>query len=304
MIVSRRGFLRAGGALALAGCAPGLGRREGRGPIVDAHVHCFAGPNDPRFPYHERAPYRPDAAAPPERLLALMDAAGVDYAVVVHPEPYQDDHRYLEHVLDVGRGRLKGTCLFFADRLGAIEGLRALVRRRPEVAAVRIHAYAPERLPPFGRPELREFWRAAADRGLAVQLHFEPRYAEGFEPYLREFPDVAVIVDHLGRPLQGTPAEHERVVRWSERARTWVKLSSLTPPTQDPHRDLEPFARRLAAAYGAGRLMYGGGFDARATAESYRAERERARALVAHLSAAEQAAVLGGTAARLFGFPG
>lgn len=273
-------------------------------PVVDAHVHCFAGPDDPHFPYHERAPYRPDAAAPPERLLALMDAAGVDYAVVVHPEPYQDDPRYLEHVLDVGRGRLKGTCLFFADRPGAIEGMRALVRRRPEVAAVRIHAYAPERLPPFGRPELREFWRAAADLGLAVQLHFEPRYAEGFEPYLREFPDVAVIVDHLGRPLQGTPAEHERVVRWSERARTWVKLSSLTPPTQYPHRDLGPFARRLAAAYGAGRLMYGGGFDARATAESYRAERERARALVAHLSAAEQAAVLGGTAARLFGFPG
>ena len=40
----------------------------------------------------------------------------MDYAVVVHPEPYQDDHRYLEHCLDVGRGKLKGTCLFFADR--------------------------------------------------------------------------------------------------------------------------------------------------------------------------------------------
>jgi L-fuconolactonase len=91
-------------------------------------------------------------------------------------------------------------------------------------------------------------------------------------------------------------------VRWSERERTWIKLSSLAPPTQYPHRDLGPVVRRVAAAYGAGRLLWGGGFDARATAESYRAARERARALVAHLSAAEQAEVLGGTAAKLFGF--
>ena len=43
-------------------------------------------------------------------------------------------------------------------------------------------------------------------------------------------------------------------------------------------------------------------FDAEATPESYRAARERARALIAHLSAEGQARVLGGTAARLFGF--
>src|SRR5258707_983442 len=82
--------------------------------------------------------------------------AGVDFAVVVHPEPYQDDHDYLEHCLEVGQGKLKGTCLFFAGRSGSLDRMAALVKRCPGVVAARIHAYAPERLPPFGKPELRE----------------------------------------------------------------------------------------------------------------------------------------------------
>jgi predicted TIM-barrel fold metal-dependent hydrolase len=60
--------------------------------------------------------------------------------------------------------------------------------------------------------------------------------------------------------------------------------------------------RQLADAYGADRLVYGGGFGAAATAASYRAARERVRALVAHLAAADQAKVLGGNAAALFKF--
>ena len=52
------------------------------------------------------------------------------------------------------------------------------------------------------------------------------------------------------------------------------------------------------------RLIYGGGFSAEATAESYRATRERTRSFIAHLSEADQAKVLGGTAARLYGLVG
>src|SRR5579872_1268156 len=143
-ILSRRALLA--GSMAGLGWAalPGAHGRAAapkKVPIVDAHLHCFAGTGDRRFPYHERAPYRPEAAATPEQLLKCMDGAGVDYAIVVHPEPYQDDHRYLEHCLAVGKGRLKGTCLFFADRPGSVARMPALVKKWP-IVAVRIHAYA------------------------------------------------------------------------------------------------------------------------------------------------------------------
>ena len=93
--------------LASVGSAPGDAPAR-RPPVIDTHVHCFAGPDDPRFPYHPDGPYRPGEPAPPEHLLRCMAEAGVDHAVVVHPEPYQDDHRYLEHCLDVGQGQAQG----------------------------------------------------------------------------------------------------------------------------------------------------------------------------------------------------
>ena len=269
--------------------------------IVDTHVHCFAAPDDARFPFHLRAPYRPTAAATPEQLLACMDGAGVARAIIVHPEPYHDDHRYLEHCLAVGAGRFKGTCLFFAEDPAAPAALTALAKRAPLIAA-RIHAYAPGRLPPFGKPELRALWRAAADAGLAMQIHFEPRYAPGFVPLIDEFRSTTVIIDHLGRPLQGTLDEHEVVVRWADKPNTIVKLSALSDVSQYPHRDLSPAIRALTGAYGAGRMMWGGTFSATSTPMSFRADQERARGYLTHLNRADQDLIMGGTAARLFGF--
>jgi len=301
---TRREFLRAAAlaaAVPLAAQATACAAADRDVPIVDTHLHCFAGDKDPLFPYHAQAPYRPAEAATPEQLLKCMDGAGVSFAIVVHPEPYQDDHRYLEHCLKVGGKRLKGTCLFFADRPGSLEKMTALAKRVPLVAA-RVHAYAPDRQPPFGKPELRALWKATSDLGLAVQLHFEPRYAAGFEPLIKEFPDTMVIIDHLGRPLQGTPEEHAVVIGWSKHKNTILKISSLAESTSYPHRDLAPVVKQLAEAYGPDRLIYGGGFGAGATADSYLAYHQKVRAHLTHLSAADQAKVLGGNAARLFGF--
>ncbi|QDU97124.1 amidohydrolase family protein [Lignipirellula cremea] len=301
---TRRTLLQAaaGWGIALT-AAPSVIAATGRQapPRVDTHLHCFAGLKDPRFPYHQRAPYRPAEEATPESLLACMEGAEVAFAVVVHPEPYQDDHRYLLHCLEVGKGRLKGVVLLFADRPGSLDQMPRLAANG-NVAAVRVHAYAPDRLPPFGQPELKRLWSMATELGLAVQIHFEPRYAPGFEPLLKEFPDTRVIIDHLGRPFQGTPQEHAVVVRWSQFPQTVMKLSAIPEPRSYPHREIGPIIRQLADAYGPDRMMFGGGFGAGATPESYRQAFERGQSYLDHLSAADQAKILGGTAARFFGF--
>jgi predicted TIM-barrel fold metal-dependent hydrolase len=298
MTPTRREFLGATAALPftsrLTGAADGV-------PVVDTHLHCFAGTTDKRFFYHKDAPYTPEDPATPEHLLECMDGAGVDFAVVVHPEPYQDDHAYLEYCLHVGKSRLKGTCLFFADRANSVKRMTELANKLPLVAA-RIHAYNPDRLPPFGKPELRTFWKAVGDLGLAVQLHFEPRWAPGFEPLIREFKDVRVLVDHLGRPFQGTDEEHLVVRKWSRYGNVVMKLSAVPSRSVFPHRDPQPVIRQLVEAFGPDRLMYGGGYSASATGASYRKERERVAGFLGMLSEADRAKVLGGTAAKLFGF--
>ena len=153
--LTRRYFVQVATAasLSLAGRMASLALPK-PAPIIDTHLHCFAGTKDPRFAYHPKAPYRPEPAATPEHLLKCMEGAGVSHAIVVHPEPYQDDHRYLEYCLEVGKGRLKGTCLVFADQPASVAQLPKLAKRG-DIVAVRVHAYAPDRLPPFGKPELR-----------------------------------------------------------------------------------------------------------------------------------------------------
>jgi predicted TIM-barrel fold metal-dependent hydrolase len=307
LIPSRRDFLKTTG-LATAGLCviPGVAAAGDAKaiPVIDTHLHCFAGKQNKQFPYHARAPYRPEVAATPEHLLQCMDGAGVDYAVVVHPEPYQDDHRYLEHCLDVGKNRLKGTCLFFCDRPGSLDKMAGLVKRQPgRIIAARLHAYAPRRLPPFDRPELiRKLWKTAADLGLAMQLHFEPRYAAALEAYIKEFLKTTVIIDHLGRPFQGTPKEHAVVVRWARFKNTIMKIASLPAQDRYPHRKIGPVIKQLTDAYGAERMIYGGGFNAQATPVSYRNYREKVAGLLAHLSAGDLVKILGGTAARVYGF--
>lgn len=292
-MLTRRAFVASAFALPLA--ARGA---EPKPPVVDTHLHCFAG-KEAKFPYHKDAPYQPADAATPEHLLKCMADGGVDYAIVVHPEPYQDDHRYLEHCLTVGKGKLKGTCLFFAGRDGSLDNLKALAKKVPLVAG-RIHAYNPERLPPFGKPELTALWKAISELGLAVQLHFEPKYADGFTPLIKEFKDTRVLIDHLGRPFQGTEKEYATVLAWAKLPNVVMKLSSVPDAKAYPHRDPQPVVKQLTEAFGADRLMFGGGYSDKATAKSLIAERERVAALLAHLSAADRAKVFGGTAATLF----
>ena len=66
---NRRQFLSAGAAVAVTSAVgPGSLAAVSTTRLVDTHLHCFAG-MDSRFPYHQRAPYRPDVAARPEQLL-------------------------------------------------------------------------------------------------------------------------------------------------------------------------------------------------------------------------------------------
>jgi len=69
-------------------------------------------------------------------------------------------------------------------------------------------------------------------------------------------------------------------------------------------------AMKLADRFGVGvvavdnafHYLWGGGFEANSTPESYLAGREKALGYLSHLSMADQAKVAGGTAARLFKF--
>lgn len=272
---------------------------------VESHLHLF---EPARFPYHPTATYRPPAE-PLVPYLTFAAAHRVRHAVIVHPEPYQDDHRYLEYCFanEKPAGFFKGTCLF--DPLdGATPGkLRELTRRWPKrIVALRIHAVnapgeafltsGPIKNRDLADPAMRRTWGACADLGLAVQMHFVPHHSRAIAALAKQVP-VNVILDHLGRA--GVEAGgFDEVVRLAELPRATLKFSGLgySSKQKHPFADLELPLARLVKAFGTGRMVQGG------LGPTAKLHREAIEVLNRYIPEPDRAAVRYGNAMKLYGF--
>ena len=265
--------------------------------IVEWNAHMFSSDAE-RYPFHLRAAYIPDAAGlaadPLADYLARMDQLGIDRAVLVHPEPYGDDHRLLLDCLAREPERLRGACLFYPNDPAAPAKLAALARREPRIVALRFHAHRGKELylGSFADEGVRALWRRAAELGLIVELHIGPNYAAQAAEAITAFPDLPVLIDHLGEPQFGSSAEYADVLGLARFPNVYMKLSGFDYISSEAplYLDAKPFTRRLADAFGPERLVWGGGTPAIVDAQ------------LDHFSAPERAKVKGGTLARLLGF--
>ncbi|MCC6860096.1 MAG: amidohydrolase [Bryobacterales bacterium] len=261
---------------------PALAAARPKGTLVDTHIHIFS-PDLKRFPYHANAVYRPPAR-PLEGYLEFVKQAGIDHTVIVHAEPYQDDHRLLEHCFrhEPSPGFFKGTCLFDPIAPDTPARMEAITRSNPgRIVALRIHE-THERGTPSSTsgairdrdlrdPRIKNVWRKARELKLAIQFHFIPCYAPQIYDLAAEFQDVPVILDHLGRPGQGAPEEYPGVLRLAKLPRTYIKLCAVSSASKQkfPYRDVKPIVRRAFDAFGPDRFIWGGlGMDMKAFEQS------------------------------------
>jgi predicted TIM-barrel fold metal-dependent hydrolase len=302
--LSRREWVA--GALAAAA----LGASRPREVLVDSHVHLF----DPqKIPYHPSATYQPPAA-PLEAYVQFAREAKIGHTIIVHPEPYQDDHRYLEYCFEhePSRGFFKGTCLFDPIAADTPARMQALVKKLPDrIVALRIHENLAAGKPPttsgpirdrdLNHPAMKETWRAAHSLGLAIQMHFIPRFAPQIGALAAQFRDMPVILDHLARAGQGTPAEYEQVLGLAQYPRVYMKYSGVgySSKQEYPYADAKPTVRKAFDAFGADRMIWGGlGMNI--------AEFEKAAALLDQMfdfaSESDRAKIRGLNAMKLFQF--
>jgi len=268
-------------------------------PVIETHVHLF----DPsRVPYAPDAPYRPPAYTLEDHS-RLVSAAGLAHSIIVHPEPYQDDHRYLEYCLahEPSPGYFKATCLFDPFREDTAQHLKALAGRWPKrIVAMRIHemSLTPEAAGPIRNrdmkdPRMRGCWKAVAAAGLAIQMHFIPAQAPNIYALAADFRDTTVILDHMGRPGQGTDKEYEEVLRLAKLPRVILKYSNWTGYTGDLGR----LTRRIYEAFGPDRMIWGMVGN---TEGEYRQQSAKFDELLAFAPESARAKIRGGNAQRLF----
>ena len=222
--------------------------------VVDCHVHVF----DPqRFPYRPDTFYAPagQELGTPARLRTVLDAHGVEHALLVGPNSgYGDDNRCLLDALDSGAGRYRGMAVVDnATTRAELADLRAAgvvgVTLNAALLGVEYYADADRLLADL----------AALDMIADVQVVDDQLVA--LAPLL-ERAGVRVVVDHCGRPDPRAgldTAGFRELLRWGRSGRAVVKLSGCVKVSREPypHPDLVPYLRALVGEFGPDRCVWG-----------------------------------------------
>ena len=269
-------------------------------------VHLWEGDRPDRPWRPDRAPSLPEPFGP-ERMLSLMEDAGVDRAVIVPPAIMGVRNDF---ALECARSwPHRFAVMGLLDAGGPDVGEQvARWREQPGMVGVRVHfrdteqdAWPDERLEPF--------WAAAERHALPVAGFF-PGRLEMAERALERHPGLRLVIDHLGLPRihAGVDEKQFRVALSLARfPHVAVKLSTLASRSRrrSPFADVHGLVHRLLREFGPGRLLWASDHTqqlARGRAR-YPEELALVRAALADLPDRELALVLGGNAARYLGWP-
>jgi L-fuconolactonase len=278
--------------------------------VVDAHVHVFKAVSD-RYPRAVHALHPAEREATAEELIASMERASIDRAVLVGLSPHDE---YLAECVAERPDTFAAVAIQDPDDVSleslarrrdlGIDGLRLFALGDPAVADV-------EALPAF-----RLLTEMAATR-TKLWLYAPREQLPLLERVLEALPDLTVVLNHLGfcpgefsmdghgRPrfaMTIPPDTLGAVTALSRFDHVHVMFSGEYAFSQEgyPHDDLRPVVSSLLAAFGARRLLRATDWPWIAEHPGYGETFALADRLLPGLHEDERAAIRGENAERLF----
>jgi len=273
--------------------------------IVDAHAHVIA-PDQARYPFSAVDGQLSDTIArrlDTEGLLTAMDAAGVDRALLVQfAHVHGWDNSY---VVDSARrhpGRVAAVCGIDTLASDAAERLAYWVAER---GAAGVRLVAANRQGGMDWLQTPAVWAQAARLRVPVCVFWSfGQYAAGLpalRAMLERFPGVPVVLDHAGNPPweEGPPLYGLGPLLALAPFNLHLKLSTINlQRLAAADAPAERVMHLLVERFGAARLLWGS--DLPHTPGPLGAMLAAMRQAIAALPAADQGAILGGTALRLY----
>jgi L-fuconolactonase len=272
--------------------------------IVDTHVHVIAADHDryPLDPTSVDTGWVRQAPVTVEEYADLMDDAGVGRAVLVQAYgAYGHDNGYVVDAAASRPDRFASVVIIDMDHDPA--GTLRAIAEHDRVGGVRLFAIANAMAARLDDPRTFPVWEVAAELDLRVVVALLAPQLPQLEVLLRRFPEVPVALDHCGFPDVAGGPPYPGAARLFELASlpnlnlkvTCNLLGDVVAVGGDP-RDL---VERLAAAFGAERLLWGSDFS-HTHDRPYSALVELGRFACSRLASAEQRAFLGENALRLW----
>jgi predicted TIM-barrel fold metal-dependent hydrolase len=270
-MLSRRTVLSSVAATAVAMATDGVvsAVAESRRLIVDSQVHMWPA-NTPERPWVAGA--KPQLPEPftIERLVPMMDEAGVDRVVIVPPTLEGERLDYAQEAVKRYPGRFGIMARVPVDKPDRVQRL-ATLRDQPGVLGVRLN-FIGDQGAWLTDGTADWFWPAAEKVGLPV-MFLTSGQTPLFARIAERHPQLTLIIDHMGvgaglRPQPNSlgavannlvPEAIAQTAALAKYPNVSVKLSSvpLISTESYPFRDAIPHIHRLFDAYGPQRCHWG-----------------------------------------------
>lgn len=227
--------------------------------VVDAQVHLWAA-NTPQRPWYGH-PHR-EVPLGVDELLGVMDAAGVQGAILVPPS------------IDGNRNDLVlQAALRYPNRFAVMGRLdmqsprsRRMIAgwcKQPGMLGLRCAFSRPQSAPILTEGRVEWLWEEAEKAGVPIMALVTPSMLRLVDDIAERHPGLKLALCHLalegGKRDDAAFRDFDRLAALARRPNISVKVSALPLYTNDnyPYRRLHPYLRRVYEAFGAQRMFWG-----------------------------------------------
>ncbi len=273
--------------------------------IIDSHCHAWS-----YWPYVPEVP-DPEVRGTVEQLVFEMDSNGVDQALIVCADidHNPDDNGYIAEAVKRYPTRLYQVA--DVDSLWKPTYHTAGAAERLNLAAQRWNLRGFTHYLKFEDDgswlisvDGLAFFQIAAERKLLASLHCHPHQQQAIREVARRFPEMSILIHHLGHPHVGDQAGLDEILASASCPNIYIKTSGFYYATKRgrwdyPYADVLPLVRALYERYGAQRMCWGSDYPVVRGFTTYRQALEAVRQHCAFISPNDMDWVLGRTLAQL-----
>lgn len=229
--------------------------------IVDAQVHIWAA-STPERPWPARHAAHRDIPLGSADLLASMEEAGVDAAVLVPPSWEGERNDLVLATAQAHPQRFAAMGRIDPDAPDS-PGLLATWRAQSGMLGLRFSLHRPGMAEALSAGSMDNIWDEAERHGIPVMILVPHTAMDHIDGVAARYPGLRLVLDHLGVPSSVPVAERytrlDNLLKLARHPNVAVKASALPCLAVDayPYRSLHTPIRRVCDAFGPKRVFWG-----------------------------------------------